>query len=906
MTLAAGTKLGPYEILSSLGAGGMGEVYKARDTKLKREVAVKVLPAALATDADALARFEREAHAVAAINHPNILSIHDFGTHDVVAYAVTELLEGETLREILSGDAPPQRRAIEWARQIASGLAAAHGKGIVHRDLKPDNVFVTNDGRVKILDFGLAKSKSIERGSSDRTHSPTVSAYTEPGTVMGTVGYMSPEQVKGQEVDHRSDIFAFGSVLYEILTGRRAFQRDTNAETMTAVLREEPSELSGTGRNIPPALDRVVRHCLEKKPEQRFQSASDIAFALEDLSNPSSGPATAPTMSAPRSRPLLIAAACAVAGVLLGALVSPRLRRTPDVAPIRIHPLTFSGRDSDPAASPDGKLVAFTSWRDGTSRIWIKQLAGGGEAPLTAGPDRRPRFSPDGHSILFLRDLGSTQAVYRAGIVGGEARKVVDDAFEADWAPDGKSIVYFRLRETPSIASEFGRVDLETGKNTTVAKLDNLAVYSARSSPDGRSIAFSSGYYTRNSASWRLFRMDVASGKISSLGTERPGNALGGIAWSGDGSSLFYIQSASVMGDISGSGSQVLRLDVGSGRSRPVIWSDGLAAINASTGEVSRSDVLSAGRLVFAERLRRQNLRENAIGPAGVPPRLVTDGNSIDRQPTYSPDGKRILFSSNRSGNLDLWTIDTTTGALRQVTDDRAQDWDPAFTADGRHILWDSDRTGNLEVWIANDDGSGARQLSQDGVDAENPTETPDGKWVVYWSGSPSKRGVWKIHPDGTGAARLVVTDAVGTDLSPDGKIVLYVMQDRVNLRNTVRFVDVETGAPLPFTIAVRYSLSSPEIIWGRGRWAPDGRAVYYIGEDAKGLSGVYRQEFAPGRDTSATRLPIGGFSSEFVTESLGISPDGNRLTISTGEQFASIMVAENVPGAETILRKSP
>jgi len=902
--LTSGTRLGPYEILSPLGAGGMGEVYKARDTRLNRQVAVKVLPESVARDADSLSRFEREAQAVAALSHPNILAIHDFGHHDGFAFAVTELLHGETLREMLSAGPLSLRKTIDLSRQICAGLAAAHAAGIVHRDLKPDNVFVTHDGRVKILDFGLAKPLA-RKDPLDETHSPTVSAYTEPGTVMGTVGYMSPEQVKAHPVDHRSDIFSFGALLYEMLTGRRAFQRDTAAETMTAVLREDPPEISESGRSVPPTLDRVVRHCLEKKPEQRFQSASDIAFALEEPSGPVSG-AGAPASAFRWPRGLGIAVAGALAGAAIGVGIYGRLHR-PDVpAPVRVHPLTFSGRDSDPSASPDGKLVAFTSWRDGKSRIWIKQLAGGGEAPLTAGSDRRARFSPDGLSLLFLRDLGSTQAVYRVGLVGGEPRKLIEDAVEADWAPDGRSIAYFRIRESPHTVSEFGKIDLETGKSTTLAKVDGIEIYSARWSPDGRSIAFSAGTLNRNAAVWSLRRLDPATGGLSFLGTKRFGNALGGLAWSGDGRSLFYVQSGSIMGDISGSGSRVLRLDVRSGRVQPVLWADGLAAINASTGEVTRADVLSAGRLVFAEKLRRQNLREMGVGTGSSPARLVTDGSSIDRQPTYSPDGKRILFSSNRSGNLDLWMIEPATGALRQLTDDRAQDWDPAFTPDGKHILWDSDRTGHLEVWIANDDGSDARQLTQDGVDAENPTETPDGKWVVYWSGNSAKRGVWKIHPDGSGAVRLLDCDAVGTDVSPDGRYVLYVEQDRVNLENTVHFIELEPGRAIPFAIRVHYSLGSPAIIWGRARWARDSRSIYYVAEDAAHLSGVYRQDFASGADTSATRRPVGGFSSEFVTESLGISPDGDRLTISTGGEFASIVVADDVPGAEAPVRRAP
>jgi Tol biopolymer transport system component len=905
MTLASGVKLGPYEILSPLGAGGMGEVYKARDARLNRFVAIKVLPESVARDADALARFEREAHAVAALSHPNILAIHDFGTHDGVAYAVTELLQGETLREMLSGGALPLRKTVDFSRQICAGLAAAHAAGIVHRDLKPDNVFVTNDGRVKILDFGLAKPV-VRKGSADETHSPTVSAYTEPGTVMGTVGYMSPEQVKARDVDHRSDIFSFGAVLYEMLTGQRAFQRETAAETMTAVLREDPPEPSATGRPIPAALDRVVRHCLEKRPEQRFQSASDIAFALEETSGAFSGASAASDRVSRFRGTLGIAVIALVLGLAAGAALVTRLRRPAATEPTRIHALTFSGRDNEPAASPDGKLVAFTSWRDGTARVWIKQLAGGGEAPLTAGPDRRPRFSPDGSSVLFVRDLGSSQAIYRVGLIGGDPRKLIDDASEADWSPDGRRVVYLRRLGGPGLTTQIGVLDLESGKDTVLAKLANSIATSLRWSPDGRDIAFTQGQVS-NAPTWKLLRIDLASGRVEPLGPG-PGNSLGGIAWSGDGRALFYVQSASVMGDISGSGSRVLRLDRRAGRPEPVLWADGLAAINASTGEVSRCDVLSPGRLVFSQRLRRQNLREAVIRAPGQPAttRTITEGSSIDRQPTYSPDGKWMLFSSNRSGNLDLWLMDPASGALRQVTDDRAQDWDPAFTSDGKHILWDSDRTGHLEVWIANVDGSGARQVTHDGVDAENPTETPDGNWVVYWSGNAAKRGVWKVHPDGSGEVQLLETDAVGTDVSPDGRYVLYLKQDRINSINTVRFLEVGSGRPVPFEIPVRFSVGSPGIIWGRGRWSRDGRSIYFVGENAAARSGVFVQDFAPGRDTTATRRPVAGFSPDYVTESLGISPDGSRLVISTGDEFASISIAENVPGAEPPVRKSP
>ncbi len=285
MTLSSGTRLGPYEILAPLGAGGMGEVYRARDSKLKRQVAVKVLPQSLAADPDALARFEREALAVAALSHPNILAIHDFGTHEGTAYAVMELLEGETLRGKLDSGPIAQKQAVDYALQVAKGLSAAHEKGIVHRDLKPENLFVSNDGHVKILDFGLAK-KVEAVAPEEQTSAPTGSGHTEAGTVMGTMGYMSPEQVRGLSVDHRSDIFSFGTILYEMLSGKKAFKKDTANDTMAAILLQEPLELTQSGRNISPALDHVVKHCLEKVRERRFQSARDIEFALEEASSP--------------------------------------------------------------------------------------------------------------------------------------------------------------------------------------------------------------------------------------------------------------------------------------------------------------------------------------------------------------------------------------------------------------------------------------------------------------------------------------------------------------------------------------------------------------------------------------------------------------------------------------------
>src|SRR5919198_251506 len=283
MIIAAGTRLGRYEIRSKLGEGGMGEVYLARDPKLGRDVAIKVLPASLSADAERLARFEQEACAAGSLDHPNVLAVHDVGTENGSPYVVSELLEGETLREKSSGAPLPQRKALDYALQIARGLSAAHERGIVHRDLKPENVFVCTDGRAKILDFGLAKLTQAD-GERAQTGVPTRRVDTDPGAVMGSAGYMAPEQVRGQKVDHRADIFSFGCILYEMLTGRRAFRGESAVDTLSAILKEDPPGLSETNKNISPALERLVLHCLEKNPSARFQSANDLAFALESLS----------------------------------------------------------------------------------------------------------------------------------------------------------------------------------------------------------------------------------------------------------------------------------------------------------------------------------------------------------------------------------------------------------------------------------------------------------------------------------------------------------------------------------------------------------------------------------------------------------------------------------------------
>jgi Tol biopolymer transport system component len=884
----------------------MGEVWKARDSRIDRHVALKVLPGDFLEGTegrDRRERFAREAKLLASLNHPNIAVLYSFeeilGRH----LLTMELLDGESLRGKLGAPLPP-KRAVEIAAEIAQGLAGAHEKGIVHRDLKPENIFVTSDGRIKILDFGIAKLTQPDVSPGSLAEAPTATLATEAGVVLGTVGYMSPEQILGRTVDARSDVFSLGVVLYEMLAGSRPFRGDTAPETMASILRDEPPDLAAAGRGFPPALARIVQHCLEKEQGQRFQSARDVAFDLKSALEPASGRSRGAAVAKRARRPALQAAAFLAAGVALGAGLASLLQ-TAATDPVRIRPLTFSGQDGEPSASPDGRTIAFASARNGVSRIWVKQLTGA-ESPLTSGPDRRPRFSPDGTTVLFLRGEGDRLAAYRVPIVGGEPRKVLEEVSEADWSPDGHRIAFLRSRPASSrMEWTLGIAEVQGGTEIALLTVPEHFLVHARWSPDGRTIAVIKSVAIGFAPGDVILLVDVAGRTMRTLAPIRADRPICGLAWSGASAAIVLGQTESVVGDSSGALARVILKSVRSGRERTLFWASNLFPTIGGSKQYASFDVLGPGRLVFDEMPQRMNLREFSLDAPPRVDRVLTAGSSRDRQPTYSPDSEWILFSSNRSGNLDLWTLSTTTGALRQITDDPAQDWDPAFTPDGKHILWSSDRSGHLEVWIANADGSGARQLSRDGSDAENPTATPDGSWIVHTSGDPGKNGIWKIRADGSGAVRLVPGSLSNAEVSPDGRFATLLSLDRFKSTTTIRVVEIETGRLVPFEIPVPYQVGpeASRILVGRSRWLPDGKAIAWVGEDDQGITGVFAQDFVPGRDTSATRRKLAGFSHEYVSESFAISPDGKRLALSTLTRSGNLLVAEGVPGVETPVR---
>ena len=529
-----GSNLGQYKILEKIGAGGMGEVYRAEDPKLGREVAIKVLPEEFTNDTERLARFEREAQAVAALSHPNILSIFDFGTEDGITYAVMELLEGDTLRQLVAAGPTPARKSLDYAKQIADGLAAAHDRGIIHRDLKPENVFVSRDGRVKILDFGLARQTSLT-GTATDTHSPTLADATEAGAVLGTVGYMSPEQVKGEPADARSDIFSLGLVLYEMLAGSRAFERETGAEIMTAILREDPPDLASKVTDLSPAVDRLVRHCLEKRPEERFQSARDLAFDLEAMTGFSTTGAVPSLDLQPvaRGRWKWLAA---LTGVLL--LVGTHYavyKMTTSAAPSpppRFQRLTFQrGTLAAAQFAPDGQTVIYSaSWYGQELELYSTRLDSPESKPLGLPSATLYSVSSTGDLAIGLdpdMTLWARGRLATVPLLGGAPREVAGRVDGVDWSPDGQSLL---------IADRSGgQATLEYPPGKVIHSSPGRITY-PRVSSDGMLVAYCHNPIP-NDTQGEVMVVDL-EGSARSL-TEIFSD-LRGLAWSPDGEEIWF------------------------------------------------------------------------------------------------------------------------------------------------------------------------------------------------------------------------------------------------------------------------------------------------------------------------------------------------------------------------------
>jgi len=796
MPVTVGTKFGDCEILAPLGAGGMGEVYRARDSSLGREVAVKILPEQLASDPERLRRFEQEARAAAALNHPNIVAVYRFGTtENGIPYAITELLVGQSLRERLQQGALPIRKTVDIASHLSRGLAAAHERGIVHRDLKPENIFLTRDGLVKILDFGLAKLVAVEAAEA-QTIVATVNS-TQPGLVLGTVGYMSPEQVRGQSADQRSDIFSLGTIMHEMLSGSRAFQGVSAADTMSAILKEEPPDLSSTVRNLPPSLGHIVRRCLEKDPVERFQSARDLAFNLELLTRDESGSATAMPIATVRKRkwlgPGLIVLAIVAAGVI-GLLVA-RHRTTEmqgSTSPVTLRRLTdFVGIEQFPSLSPDGRAVAFTAQVNGRRQIWVRLLSGGNPLQITHddADHESPRWSPDSASLLYFTPTSETNGqgqVWEISGLGGTAQPIVGSLIAADLSHDGKHLAYARGSQ--------GKIELlvaeRDGSNPrALAHLPADFIYSnLRWSPDDRMLGYQSG----RTFDFDVFYLPVGGGEPQRV--TRDGNPQGGFAWLPDSSGVVFS---------SGRGDTVLYMPTMN------LW---MQRLNETTprqltfGETSyvNPDVDRSGNIAASR--SRVNFDIWKYPVDGTPEENVRRGIQVTHQtgsvqtPSAAPNSRELVYLSDSGGHGNLWIIDMQTGQSRQLTfvqDPAVTVGVPVWSPDSTHIAYVTrGKSGwNVDQWVVNVDGSNPHKVSDGGGWACWST---DGKWLYI--APPAKSGfhIEKVTPDGS--QRIAVQkDGMKPALASDGTLYFAI-----NLAMVNGVADMEIRAAKPETAAAR------------------------------------------------------------------------------------------------------
>ena len=706
MTLTTGRNLDGYEILGPLGAGGMGEVYRARDSVLKRDVAIKVLPSFFSRDPARLRRFQQEAQAAAALNHPNILAIYRFGTFDNAPYLVSELLEGSTLGQRLAHGPMPTRKAIGYGIQIACGLAAAHEKGIVHRDLKPENIFVTKDERVKILDFGLAKL--TEADSSTPDDATVTEEQTRPGQILGTVGYMSPEQVRGNVADHRADIFAFGAILYEMLTGKRAFRKPTSSETMTAILNEEPPDISQTMPRTPSGLLRVVHRCLEKKPEQRFQSASDLGFALESLSELSHS-AGAAGARIPRSSGMPAVGAVVVTLLVITVIAWWRI---PSAVPLveSITQLTDDGQPKDGKLASDGSRIYFAEGQTGSWKIAQVSVTGG----PTALVDTRladlhiAGLTSEGSALLALiGGMGdSAYPLWSIPLPAGEPRRLSIDAQDANFFPDGRLFV--------AKGRDLFVADKDGSNPRTLASMPGIVIVEEPSvSADGRRIAFT--LYSRGWSSSMLFE-GAADGatlpRVLNVGQNpHPCCAV----WTADGKYLLY-------GSVNnGERSDLWMLPIQTG-----FFHRSKEPIRLTAGPLSYSGAIPSrdGRQIFAIGTKRRSELVYYDMKSHQFLSFLSGISAID--PTFSHDGKWVTYTSYPDHTL--WRSRSDGSERMQLTYPPVQVAFPVISPDGMSVSF---HTSDYDLYVMKTDGGPAQLMAKHSA---NGTWSPDGNLLAFTS----------------------------------------------------------------------------------------------------------------------------------------------------------------------------
>lgn len=796
MTLELNTQIGPYEILSKIGAGGMGEVFRARDSRLSRDVAIKILPGHYASSDDRLSRFEQEARATGALNHPNIVSIYDFGSHEGSPYVVTELLEGETLRAKLKSGPLAPRKALDFGVQMARGLAAAHEKGIIHRDVKPENIFLTRDGRLKILDFGLAKVSSEFSYSSNDSTIATLRAPTNPGVVMGTVGYMSPEQVRGIAVDHRSDVFSFGAVLYEMLTGEQAFRGDSAVEVMNSILKDEPLEPSSFVGSLPPGVDRVLHHCLEKQADSRFQSASDLAFDLEALSLSSGSYRSSGFRSGARrgifSRvarrrlaragvALLLAAVLAGGGLLAGRWLWPTTIPTVSA----FNQLTFRrGALHSARFSSDGQTILYSAaWDGDASEVYLVRPGSPESRPLNLKDTAILAVSGTGEmAVLQKSTLG------RVALTGGAPRAVAEEVHGADWKPGTEELAVVRYVD--------GKHRLEFPLGTVIHETD-AGLASPRFSPDGTKLAFLL-HPIANDDRGSVMVADL-SGKVTEV--TNAWTSLGGIDWSPDGSEIWFA------GARTGANRSLWATD------RDASPGTEPRLVSSVAGSLYLHDIAFDGRVLVSRETVRSEILVHRPGETRERDLSWLDGSTAS---DISQDGSMLLFSELNHGggtNYSVYLRKTDGSPAVRLGEGNATGLSP----DGKWALAIQPTSPPKLVVLPTGAGE-ARTVLQEGFDQIFTAKWfPDGRRVLLLASEPDRKIRSYMLTLDSGEAPVPLTEEghYGALLTPDGSALAVVNEATF----TWTLMPIGGGAATPIR-----GLNEGEV---PVRWAEDGKHLY-------------------------------------------------------------------------------
>jgi eukaryotic-like serine/threonine-protein kinase len=789
-----GRTISHYEIIEKLGEGGMGVVYKARDTHLDRFVAIKVLPPEKVADAERKRRFMQEAKSASALNHPNIITIHDIASDNGLDFIAMEYVSGKALNQVITRKGLPLAEVLKYAVQIADALATAHAAGIIHRDLKPANVMVSGaperSGFIKVLDFGLAKL-SDKTDSSDREFTESMNQGETPasgeGSIVGTVSYMSPEQAEGKKVDARSDIFSFGSLLYEMVTGRRAFQGDSRLSTMSAVLREEPKPASQIVEGLPRELERIIARCLRKRPERRFQTMADLKVALEELQEESDSGTLGVAPDQQRPRRQLVWAGALLAAFTLGLATLWFMRspgKTPEAALNPVPLTTYPGFQFRPSFSPDGNQVAF-AW-NGEKRdnydIYVKMIGTNGP-PLRlttdAAQDRYPAWSPDGRFIAFLRSLPSgKRAVTVIPAIGGLERKITEIFSESrpTWSPDGNWLaISEKDSETEPFALSLLSIDSGEKRRLTSPPKHSYGDFDPAFSSDGRSMAFGRGISADPSGQSDLYLLTVSDG-WKPAGEPRQitfGNQDAQYpAWTGDGREIVYSAGSLVPRGL-------WRISVyghAAGRDEP----QRLPSVGSDASEPSISP--SGHRLAYVHlfshnsiwRVAAPGVERNRLRAANQPAPLISSTRD-DESPQFSPDGKKIAFASTRSGSLEIWVCDADGSNAVQLTSFAGPDVStPRWSPDGGRIAFDSNAPGEWDIYVVGANGGKPQRMTTDPANDGNPSWSHDSQWIYFDSARAGEQQVWKMPANGGDAVQVTKDGGFAPLESPDGKFLYY------------------------------------------------------------------------------------------------------------------------------------